>query len=337
MQYLTKVMPSGSTPLEAWAEFRDQCARNDDRALFMLDDVNEERITKALKDPLYEKAIQDTAFAWFKKDEYPTHSQLQEMMFRMPTRLHNKEEVRKIATLLAPWCANGSYGKLFDGIGNVELTGKLAHIELGYIPESSKEMKELAGFLMNNYTRQHMIIMPRAAWKRKVGEEMARWLDVPGDEKIIEEEYAQLRKFNCWVVSIVQQYSKFRQSRIKGSVMGNSKQFFFLKQADQGDIDDICSDGVVQLSDTTKQAIGRYPLPEHLPVNNRYSSFTYYHVNDPKNICGTARNRVSKEMLYCSSSTGADFDVRARRLKQYDDVVDGIINEANGKKEGETK
>ena len=37
--------------------------------------------------------------------------------------------------------ATANYGCLFDGTSNLSLTGKIAHFELGYIPESAKELK----------------------------------------------------------------------------------------------------------------------------------------------------------------------------------------------------
>ena len=45
-------------------------------------------------------------------------------------------------------------------------------------------------------------------------------------------------------------------------------------------------------------------------------------------MCGTVNNVVSKEMLYCSSSSGEHFDARAKALRGYDDPVQGIVTEA---------
>ena len=75
---------------------------------------------------------------------------------------------------LAERCAEGSYGRLFDGASNVSLTGKIAHFELGYIPESAKAFCTAAGFLITNYTRQHIITLPRSVRKRNIYEEVAR-------------------------------------------------------------------------------------------------------------------------------------------------------------------
>ncbi len=39
--------------------------------------------------------------------------------------------------------------------------------------------------------------MPRALRKRNIYEEVARFLDIPGGQEIVQESYAQLRKLNC--------------------------------------------------------------------------------------------------------------------------------------------
>src|SRR4029077_8603422 len=89
-------------------------------------------------------------------------------LFRSEAAGPHAEEMRYLATLLEPWSAGGSYGELFDGVSNVNLTGKIAHFELGYIPESAEELKAAAAFLIANYTRSHMMRLPRALRKRNI-------------------------------------------------------------------------------------------------------------------------------------------------------------------------
>ena len=83
----------------------------------------------------------------------------------------------------------------------------------------------------------------------------------------------------------------------------------------------------INLSETTKEAISWYPLPEHLPDSNKYAALTYYHLDVQEPLCGTIHNRVSPEMLFCSSSTGEDFDNRSRLLRKHPDIVSGILAE----------
>ena len=197
---------------------------------------------------------------------------------------------------------------------------------MGYIPESAKELKAAAGFLITNHARKHIITLPRALRKRNVYEEVARILDIPGGQEIVQESYAQLRKFNCWNISIVQQYARFKASRIRAAVFGNSRQFFIMRQNDRSDLEDMAQD--IALPEVTKHAIMNYPLPDH-QSGQKYSPFTYFHTDSCRNLCGTVHNISSREMLYCSSSSGEHFDKRAKELRQSTNIVEGIIAHAS--------
>ena len=142
------------------------------------------------------------------------------------------------------------------------MTGRIAHFDLTYIQESNGQLKELAGFIIANYGRQHIITLPRGKRKRVIFEEVARTLDIPGGEQLVSEFYAQLSKFSTWIVSILQQYVRLQRSGIRPVVFGNAKQFFFTRMNDRQEIENVARD--LELSDATKEAISRYPMPEHL-------------------------------------------------------------------------
>ena len=328
-------MPPGATTLETFADFRDQAGPGpkSSNAVTNFNEWGTEYIAqfpeadvlRFLKDPKTSKEVRNLAFAYFTPEEFPTHRMLQELMMLDPVG-SERDQIIEIATLILPWCRDGNYGCLFDGTSNLSLTGKIAHFELGYIPESAKELKAAAGFLITNHARKHIITLPRALRKRNVYEEVARFLDIPGGQEIVQESYAQLRKFNCWNISIVQQYARFKQSRIRSAVFGNSRQFFIMRQNDRADLEDMAQD--IALPEVTKHAIMNYPLPDH-QSGQKYSPFTYFHTDSGRNLCGTVHNISSREMLYCSSSSGEHFDKRARELKQSSNIVEGIITHAN--------
>jgi type IV secretion system protein TrbE len=307
----------GSTMIDTFVDFRDRQRSDPDQATAALSEINEEEALRFLKEPDTRREVRNLAFAYFTPEEYPTHRMLQELL-----QLDASDDAAAdLATRLLPWCADGNYGCLLDGTSNISLTGKLAHFELGYIPESAKLLRAVAGFLITNYTRQHIITMPRRLRKRNVYEEVARLLDIPGGEQIVKESYAQMRKFNCWNISIVQQYSRFKESRIRSAVFGNSRQFFLMRQNDRADLDDMAAD--IGLTELTKHAILSYPLPDQ-QKGEKFSAFTYLH-NDAQNpICGTAHNVASPEMLYISGSSGAQFDERARHLRENEDIISAI-------------
>jgi hypothetical protein len=322
-------MPPGATGLETFADFRDWKASHPDEAENYQRHFDEAAVLKFLKEPKTSKEVRNLAFAYLTPDEFPTHRMLQELMMLDPMGAE-RDQIMEIATLILPWCRDGNYGCLFDGTSNLSLTGKIAHFELGYIPESAKELKSAAGFLITNHARKHIMTLPRAIRKRNIYEEVARFLDIPGGQEIVQESYAQLRKFNCWNISIVQQYARFKQSRIRSAVFGNSRQFFIMRQNDRADLDDMGRD--IALPEVTQHAIMNYPLPDH-QTGQKYSPFTYLHTDSARNLCGTAHNVASPEMLYCSSSSGEHFDRRARELRQSPSVVEGIIFHANRRTE----
>jgi type IV secretion system protein TrbE len=281
-------MALGSTELEAFAELRDRLAANDDEAQQFSADIDETDLTAFLKNSQTERLVMSVAHAHYTPEDFPTHASLVELMQFSRLAEHKKEQIDHIATLLSAWCAHGQYGKLFDGKTNISLTGRIAHFELGYIPEQATELKTAAGLLITGFTRQHIISLPRSLRKRIIYEELARFLDVPGGEKIVAESYAQLRKFNCWTASIVQQYSKFKQSRIRPVVIGNSKQFFLMRQFDRSDVEDIARD--ISLPESVCASIQNYPMPEQQAPGKKFSSLCFFSpVTDPP-LCGTVRN-----------------------------------------------
>ena len=314
----------GMTTLDAFVDFRDWQTAEPDAAKESLSAIDEEDVLRFLKEPATHREVRNLAFAHFQPDEYPTHRMLQELL-----QLESSDPTAEdIATRLLPWCAGGNYGCLLDGESNISLTGKIAHFELGYIPEAAKQLRAVAGFLITNYTRQHIITMPRRLRKRNIYEEVARLLDIPGGEQIVKESYAQMRKFNCWNISIVQQYSRFKESRIRSAVFGNSRQFFLMRQNDRADLDDIGRD--IGLTEPTKHAILSYPLPDQQSGDDKFAAFTYFHSDAQNPICGTAHNVASDEMLYVSGSSGAQFDERARQLRASENIVEAIaVNASN--------
>jgi type IV secretion system protein TrbE len=325
-EYKVKHMPPGTTLVDTYIEFRDLGNEDPEKQKALLDKFTASELTRFYKTPETTDIVKNFVFAWFTPEEFPTHSELQEIMITSPNSSHDKSDVKKISTLISAWNAGGSYGPLFDGHTNIKLTGKLAHFELGYISEATPELKKLAAFLITNYTRNHIMALPRKIKKRYIFEEAGRLLNMPGGEKLISEAYAQMRKFGAWIVSIVQQYTQFKNTNIRPIIMGNSKQFFIMKQADRNDLKDLADAdrGGINLPEVTQETIMNYPSPENLPKTDIYSSFTYFHQDNLMPKIGTCRNYCSPEMLYCSSSSGEDFDQRMREIKSEDNVVAAI-------------
>ena len=288
-------------------------------------------VVRAMKMPESWRMVEALCIAKFTHEDFPrcglTHAALVEMLRFTPFGHHDRSEAQYLATMLNGWSAGeGKYGKLFDGTTNINLRGRVAHFELGEIPESSKELKEAAGFLVSEYVRQHIVTLPRAQRKRIVFEEMARFLDVPEGGKIVAEAYAQLRKYGCLVISVTQQFSQLKKTPLFPVIRGNSKIFNLMRQQDQDEVEELGD--AINLPPLARQPIKNYPLPEHQNARNRFSSYTYFAPEGSASVCGTVRVRASREMLYVASSNGRVFDERAKAIAKYPDVFDAILSEA---------
>jgi hypothetical protein len=313
-----------ATELDAFLEFAEFETMHRDEAAAMLARADEGDVTRFAKNGAGAQQIRDLIFARFTGEDQPQHGHLQELLSAEASGAH-ADEMRYLATLLEPWSAGGAYGELFDGVSNVNLTGKIAHFELGYIPESAEELKAAAAFLIANYTRSHMMRLPRALRKRNIFEEVARFSLVPSGKKVLRESYQQLRKYNVWNVATVQNYEQFRTSDIRGAVLGNSRILFLLRQSDRSDVEDLSQD--FPIPEAVKDAVMSHPEPEKL-VGQKFSQFTYYHTDERRPLIVTMRNVASREMLYCASSAGAHFDERQKALRGTNDIVESIIANA---------
>lgn len=286
-------MAAGTTPLEAFTDLRDRLRKKEDEATTLVSELSEADITRFAQEPATERMVAQTACAFYEAEDYPTHSALVELLAYARLPEHDKAEVDRLATLLRAWCAEGAYGRLFDGVTNVSLRRRIVHFELGFIPEQAVELKAAAGLLISGIVRQHIIGLRRDVRKRVVFEELSRFLDVPGGEAIVAESYAQLRKFNCWAISIVQQYARFRASRIRPAVIGNAKQFLLMRQNDRQDLVQVAED--LGLPEAALEGIQQYPLPEQQAPENRYSSVCYFIPGAQPPQCGTLRHIQARE------------------------------------------
>jgi hypothetical protein len=318
-----KYLPSDATFVESWNELRHLVDANDDKAQTILSEVTEADISRWLKEPATSRTVRNCLFACFKPEEYPRHPDLHDMMQNHPMPEHDAREIADLATLLEPW----NEQVLVSGASTIRFTEGIAHFELGMIPDANMHLKEVAAFLIANYGRQHIITLPRAQRKLVLFEEAARTLNIPGGSELVSEFYAQLSKFSTEIISSVQSYAMFQNSPIRPVVMGNASIKFLCKFSDRNDLDDLSTD--IGLSEAAKEAILSYPRPDHLPAAQQHSRITYHHLAEQHPICGTMLNVTSRSVAYASSTTGRDFDERARVLRQYPNIIDGILQESN--------
>ncbi len=310
---MRETMPEGTSNLEAYIVLRDGMKANDERTMEIHARVSEREISDLMGRS--EIAMRNMAYAFMTPEDMPVHSHLAEMI----ELLHGMDsEIRAsyasyLGDTLNSWRRGGPNGSLIDGVTNIDISGRVTHFELGQIPESATDLKIVVARMIDQLCRSRIISMPRNQRKRYVFEEMGRFMLIPGGEEIISEGYSQMRKFNCWNVSVTQQYARFKDTKVGAAIMGNSSMFLLLRQNDRSDVEKLQE--TIGFSDRTGAAILNYPKPESLPANNKHSAFTYFHSGARRPIVGTATNYVTPEMFYVANSSGDLFQKRSQEIK----------------------
>ncbi len=323
----TKMKSSQFNVVDAFAAFRDWEKTSPEEAQEFIEGQLESEVADFSKNPATAPLVRDLAFAYFRPDQFPTHHALvEQLLYSSRGGERDRQETDRVGKLLQAWSRHGERGKLFDGVSNIRIDGRVAHFELGQIPEHAIELRAAANFLVANYGRQKIISMPRAVPKLAIFEEAARTLDIPGGVKMIQEYYRQMRKFGCNILAVVQQYDILKQSPVRGAMIGNSKMFLITSQQSREDAHDIGE--ALSLSEKAVETIHNYPLPELMDPKERFSAFTYVANEKRRRLVGTVKNVVSRELLYAASSDNETFDLRALTLSQYRNIVAGIIAES---------
>ena len=315
-RYLEEFMPATAGICDAYKEYLEN--RKDFKEEFE-DSLEIKALTDFMVSPESRKKFHAFVFTQFETTDYPIHSDMVSYVQSIddPAR-YDKDKVRRIVSLLSAWESTGSYGCLFDGHTNVDIRGRIAHFELGRISDSQVELKRMAAFLILHNVRNHVMSLPRNINKRLVFEEAGRFMTLPGGDRLIKEGYEQLRKNRCWVVSIVQQYEKFRGTSIRSAVIGNSLQFILLRQTDPIDVSNLCDvekEGI-EIPKAMQRKILEFPFPAYMPKGKSYSSFCYFQRSAAGPLIGVGRNICSPAQLYVSASSSNDFEKRMREVLQ---------------------
>jgi type IV secretion system protein TrbE len=323
----TRMKSSQFNYVDAFAAFRDWEKNNPDEAQSFVHSLPETEVSDFDKNPATSNYVRDLAYAYFRPEQFPTHSALVELLlYNQRGGERERQESERVGKLLRAWSRQGERGKLFDGTSNIRIDGRVAHFELGQIPEHAMELRTAANFLVANYGRQKIISMPRAVPKLAIFEEAARTLNIPGGVKMIQEYYRQMRKFGCNILAVVQQYDIIKKSPVRGAMIGNSKMFLITAQQSREDANDIGE--ALSLSEKAIDTVHNYPLPELMDPRERFSAFTYVANEKSRRLVGTVKNVASRELLYAASSDNETFDLRTLTLNQYKNIVSGIITEA---------
>jgi len=258
------------------------------------------------------------SYAFIGKNHMPTHAQFHDWLVK-----RNKADEILLRCNLRNWRADqGRCGCLFDGISTVSFTGSIVHIELGRIADTDKQLKTISGFIVSNYIRNTITTMPRDRKKLVVFEELGKLLTIENADEIVADFYERGRKYNCVVLSVVQQITKIQPESLRNSILGNSSIALCFRQEDTANVEALQK--AFKLPEATTLALTKL----HAPTKETGSHFICWQAGDNGSVIHSARNIVSPEMLYVVDSSGENYEKRQKDLARYDDVLEGICIEA---------
>jgi hypothetical protein len=224
--------------------------------------------------------------------------------------------------------AGGVVGGFIDGPTNLEIRGAGLHFDTSRLPEGT--LKELAGFVVFDHVRQHILTLPRGASKVMLLDELRRILLIPGATEFVKELLAQMRKYRCVFIGAFQEPSQIDDidPALTDLLLGQCKQYFLMRQNNADQVRRMAR--VIGLPGAAQRSILQHPLVEHQAGSSRASYFTYFSREAPAPVCGTVRVEIDPAMLYVAESSGEVFDRRMKALGRYPSVYEGVLAESGG-------
>ncbi len=277
------------------------------------------------------RSVEAMAFSQFGPGDYPRFDGLVSLMRhgRMP---HHRSaavagELDFLSSELAKGLrAGGVVGAFIDGPTTVDVRGAGLHFDTSRLPEGT--LKGLAGFVVFDHVRQHILTLPRAESKVMLLDELRRILLIPGATEFVKELLAQMRKYRCVFIGAFQEPSQIDDidPALTDLLLGQCKQHFLMRQNNADQVRRIAR--VIGLPGAAQRAIVQHPLVEHQTGARRASYLTYFSRETSAAVCGTVRVEVDPAMLYVAESSGAVFDRRMAALGAYPSVYEGVLAEA---------
>lgn len=272
-------------------------------------------------DPRSESEFFRFAYAYLTPEEAPTHSQFHDWLHEeLSSNKNIHDEI--LLSNLGNWRADsGENGKLFDGVSTFQFDGPIVHIELGMIPDTDKDLKRLAGFIVSNYVRNKITRMPRSAKKLIIFEELGNFLTYEDAKHIISDFYERGRKLQACILTIVQQLSRIPKT-LQSCILNNASLGMFFRQEGLENAQAV-QEGF-RLPEATALELTRLPRP----TRESGARFICWQIGHEGPVIHEAYNLATPEMLYIAESSGNHFEEREKTLANYDDVLEGIRIEA---------
>jgi hypothetical protein len=280
--------------------------------------------------PQGRRNIDAMTFSLFGAEDYPRFDGLVALMRHGRLAHHRSAAVAAELDFLSSELAKGLraggvVGGFIDGATNVDVRGAGLHFDTSRLPEGA--LKELAGFVVFDHVRHHILTLPRGASKVMLLDELRRILLIPGATEFVKELLAQMRKYRCVFIGAFQEPSQIDDidPALTDLLLGQCKQHFLMRQNNADQVRRIAR--VIGLPGAAERAIVQHPLVEH-QAGRKASYFTFFSRETSAPVCGTVRVEVDPAMLYVAESSGAVFDRRMKALANYPSVYEGVLAES---------
>ena len=280
--------------------------------------------------PQGRRNIDAMTFSLFGAEDYPRFDGLVALMRHGRLSHHRSAGVAAELDFLSSELAKGLraggvVGGFIDGPTNVDVRGAGLHFDTSRLPEGA--LKELAGFVVFDHVRHHILTLPRGASKVMLLDEPRRILLIPGATEFVKELLAQMRKYRCVFIGAFQEPSQIDDidPALTDLLLGQCKQYFLMRQNNADQVRRIAR--VIGLPGAAERAVVQHPLVEH-QAGRKASYFTFFSRETSAPVCGTVRVEVDPVMLYVAESSGAVFDRRMKALAGYPSVYEGVLAEA---------
>ena len=279
------------------------------------------------------RSVEALVFSRLAPAEYPQFGALVSLMRHARLPQHRSAaasaELDFLSSELAKGLRSGGVvGGFVDGVTNVDVRGAGLHLDTSRLPDGA--LKDLAGFVVFDHVRQHILTLPRGQSKVMLLDELRRILLIPGAREFVKELLAQMRKYRCVFIGAFQEPSQIDDvdPALTELLLGQCKQYFLMRQNNADQVRRIAR--VIGLPGAAQRAIVQHPLIEHQSGPRKASFLTYFSRESGAVACGTVRVEVDPAMLYVAESSGAVFDRRARDLARHRSVFEGVIAESRG-------
>jgi hypothetical protein len=328
---------------DVFAQFRDEARSTPDLLERVAAEagLSEETIVGLERSPRTSHLVRDLAFSRFRADMHFSLFDLQDELNAMARRgRYHPETCASLASLLRPWLRDGQYGPVVDGVSTIDLGSdqivpgqppKVVYFDLSKITGAESELRSVAGFLITNQVRNHLMSMPRAVRKQLIIEEMTAFLELPDAPKIIIDFYERMRKYGCQVVSIFQKYTSLLEAHqgVAKAIIGNSMALMLLRNTDRRDLDGLGE--YLEIPEVIKDKITSFPQPAQMKgLPDAHAAFVWVKNTGERPIFTVGRNYLSDDVLGITEASPESFERKRKALQdarhKREQVPEPILN-----------